>query len=496
MELLSLQNGSDIRGVAVGEHAALTPGVVRRIGWSFGRWVKARSDSGVRVAIGRDSRETGRELSWYFAQGLASSGIVIADFGLASTPAMYMSTVREGFMYDGAVMVTASHMPMDRNGFKFFTREGGLEKGDIIDILKAAQECPELSLPYEMEIDHEDFLSVYADDMVEMIRQRANARDYLHPLKGKRIVVDAGNGAGGFFAEKVLKPLGADISGSVFLEPDGRFPNHSPNPEDPAAMESVRDVVIKNNADLGIIFDADVDRAAAVLEGGRSLNRNGLIAMMAAIELREHPNATIVTDSITSVGLKSFIEKKGGVHRRFKRGYRNVINEAKRLNSQGVDCPLAMETSGHGAFRDNYFLDDGAYLIAKLLIEIARGTEDGSRLENLIDELEEPMEAKEFRLRITEPDFSAYGGLVLEKMDEYAAKKSGWRVEKDNYEGVRVNVDTAEGWFLIRMSLHDPLIPLNIESDVPGGVKMIVGEVVEFLNQFNGLDMGPLRDIC
>lgn len=289
--------------------------------------------------------------------------------------------------------------------------------------------------------------------------------------------------------------MGADISGSVFLEPDGRFPNHSPNPEDPAAMKSVQDAVIKNNADFGIIFDADVDRAAAVLEGGRGLNRNGLIAMMAAIELREHPNATIVTDSITSVGLKSFIEKRGGVHRRFKRGYRNVINEAKRLNSLGVDCPLAMETSGHGAFRDNYFLDDGAYLIAKLLIEIARG-EDGSCLENLIDGLEEPLEAKEFRIRITEPDFSAYGDLVLKKMDEYAAEKSGWRVEADNYEGVRVNIDGAEGWFLIRMSLHDPLIPLNIESDVPGGVRMIAAEVMGFLNQFSGLDLGPLSGIC
>lgn len=495
MELLNLQNGSDIRGAAMGEHAVLTPDAVRRIGYSFGEWIKARSGIGARVAVGRDSRVTGSELSWYFAQGLALSGIKTADFGLASTPAMYMSTVREGFMYDGAVMVTASHLPMDRNGFKFFTREGGLEKSDILEILKAAQTYPSLSPPYGTSVSHEDFLSVYAHDMAEMIREKAHARDYLRPLKGKRIVVDAGNGAGGFFADKVLKPLGADISGSVFLEPDGRFPTHSPNPEDPAAMKSVQDAVIKNNADFGIIFDADVDRAAAVLEGGRGLNRNGLIAMMAAIELREHPNATIVTDSITSVGLKSFIEKRGGVHRRFKRGYRNVINEAKRLNSLGVDCPLAMETSGHGAFRDNYFLDDGAYLIAKLLIEIARG-EDGSCLENLIYGLEEPLEAKEFRLRITEPDFSAYGDLVLKKMDEYAAEKSGWRVEADNYEGVRVNIDGAEGWFLIRMSLHDPLIPLNIESDVPGGVRMIAAEVMGFLNRFSGLDLGPLSGIC
>ena len=137
------------------------------------------------------------------------------------------------------------------------------------------------------------------------------------PLEGLRIVVDAGNGAGGFFTRKVLEPLGADTTGSRYLSPDGRFPNHAPNPESPEAMVSIRDAVLENRADFGIIFDTDVDRAGAVLSSGEELNRNRLIAMIAAILLREHPGTTIVTDSITSTGLAAFIRERGGVHRRF-----------------------------------------------------------------------------------------------------------------------------------------------------------------------------------
>jgi phosphomannomutase len=134
------------------------------------------------------------------------------------------------------------------------------------------------------------------------------------PLQGLHIVVDAGNGAGGFFVDQVLKPLGADTSGSQFLDPDGTFPNHIPNPENAEAMAAIRQAVLDHQADFGIIFDTDVDRAAAVDAAGNELNRNRLIALMAAIVLREHPGSTIVTDSITSDGLTQFIteESAGG----------------------------------------------------------------------------------------------------------------------------------------------------------------------------------------
>jgi phosphomannomutase len=134
------------------------------------------------------------------------------------------------------------------------------------------------------------------------------------PLAGLHILVDAGNGAGGFFVPEVLQRLGADTTGSQFLEPDGMFPNHVPNPEDPAAMAATIDAVNKHGADLGIVFDTDVDRSGVVDRMGRAVNKNKLIALMAAITLRDAPESTIVTDSVTSSGLTKFIHSLGGKH--------------------------------------------------------------------------------------------------------------------------------------------------------------------------------------
>jgi phosphomannomutase len=292
----------------------------------------------------------------------------------------------------------------------------------------------------------------------------------------------------------VLKPLGADTTGSCFLDPDGSFPNHIPNPEDKDAMASITKAVKENNADFGIIFDTDVDRAGAVLSDGSELNRNRIIAMLSAILLKEHPGTTIVTDSITSTGLAGFIAKKGGIHHRFKRGYRNVINESIRLNNLGQDSQLAIETSGHGALKENYFLDDGAYLVTKLLIELARGKKEDYTLESLISTLKEPKESVEFRMNILLEDFKDYGLKVIEDLTCYAKNQSGWEVAPSNYEGIRVNSKAGNGWFLLRMSLHDPLMPLNIESDSVGGAKIIAKELYEFIKNYDKLDSSSLEN--
>ena len=261
-------------------------------------------------------------------------------------------------------------------------------------------------------------------------------------------------------------------------------------------MEAITEAVQNTKADLGIIFDTDVDRAGAVLSDGSELNRNRIIAMLAAILLREYPGTTIVTDSITSTGLAKFIAEKGGVHHRFKRGYRNVINESIRLNAQGQDSQLAIETSGHGALKENYFLDDGAYLVTKLLIELARGKKEGYTLESLIASLEEPAESVEFRMNILLDDFKPYGQKVIEELTAYAENQTGWSLAPSNFEGVRVNLDEnhGNGWFLLRLSLHDPLLPLNIESNSIGGAKQIAKELAGFISSYDKLDAQKLLD--
>ncbi len=495
MDYSGLQNGSDIRGVAMegiaGQSVTLDEQACRDIGRGFAVWLKDRlGKDALRVAIGRDSRLTGPALSGWIGEALAAEGVAVTDMGMASTPAMFMSTVTEGFRFDAAVMITASHLPFNRNGFKFFTQNGGLEKQDIKAILTLAASDRRTGLPAAT-VTTGSFMPEYAAILCRKVRE---ATGLAHPLEGLRIVVDAGNGAGGFYAADVLEPLGADTTGSRYLEPDGTFPNHIPNPENEQAMAAITEAVLENKADLGIIFDTDVDRAGAVLSDGSELNRNRIIAMMAAILLREHPGTTIVTDSITSTGLAAFIAAHGGVHHRFKRGYRNFINESIRVNAEGHDSQLAMETSGHGAMKENYFLDDGAYLVTRLLIELSNARRDGYSLRSLIADLKEPAESSEFRMNLLLPAFQAYGADILEKLYAYAAAQPGWSLAPDNYEGVRVNLDAAHGngWFLLRISLHDPLMPLNIESDSAGGVKIIAKELLPFLAQFDKLDTASL----
>ena len=495
MDYSKLQNGSDIRGVALegiaGQPITLTEQACRDIGRGFALWLLEKTGKkDLRVSVGRDSRLSGSALCDWICQAMVEQGLQVTDFGMASTPAMFMSTVTEGFAFDGAVMITASHLPFNRNGFKFFTKDGGLEKEDIKKILAFAAGDAVTQLPAGTLVSG-TFMDTYAAILADKIR---NATGEEKPLEGFRIVVDAGNGAGGFYADKVLKPLGANTDGSRYLDPDGSFPNHIPNPEDKEAMQSIMEAVRENKADLGIIFDTDVDRAGAVLSDGSELNRNRIIAMLSAILLREHPGTTIVTDSITSTGLAEFIAEKGGVHHRFKRGYRNVINESIRLNAQGQDSQLAIETSGHGALKENYFLDDGAYLVTKLLIELARGKKEGYSLQSLIATLKEPAESKEFRMNILLDDFKSYGQQVIDQLTEYAQKQSGWSLAPSNYEGVRVNLDEkhGNGWFLLRLSLHDPLLPLNIESNEIGGAKKIATELAQFLAGFDKLDTATL----
>ena len=316
------------------------------------------------------------------------------------------------------------------------------------------------------------------------------------PLAGKRIIVDAGNGAGGFFTDKVLAPLGADTTGSQFLDPDGTFPNHIPNPENKAAMQSICEAVKAANADFGIIFDTDVDRAGAVDKDGTEINRNRLIALISAILLSERPG-TIVTDSVTSDGLTKFIATRGGKHLRFKRGYKNVINEAIRLNQTGEYTPLAMETSGHAALLENYFLDDGAYLIARLLIAMANAAKEDKTLTDLIAELEMPVEALELRARFKDGvDFKTLGKKIIEDFTAYGQSLYYATPAADNYEGFRLCYDEhhGNGWALMRMSLHDPVLPMNVESNAEDGAIKIVKDLYYFLRRYDGLDLSPLEE--
>lgn len=485
----TLKSGTDIRGVAVetqGCPVQLTDEAVFDLTSGFCCWLKKNgAKPGSAVAVGHDCRISSQRIKAMVTSAVCAAGMQVYDCGMASTPAMFMATIN--FDCCAAVQITASHHPFDRNGLKFFTKNGGLDSGDIDVLIDFAAENT-LSIPQNISAQKVPCMQVYAKGLRKMITDALDVKENDKPLAGYKIIVDAGNGVGGFYANDVLLPLGADITGSQFLDPDGTFPNHAPNPENSQAMAAVSQATAKSGADLGIIFDTDVDRAGCVDSSGSEINRSRLVALASIIALEGNEGGTIVTDSVTSAGLTSFINNTlGAVHYRYKRGYRNVINKQLEFNKAGINCPLAIETSGHAAFRENYYLDDGAYLVTRIIIKMAQLGKQGKTLDSLIAGLKQPLEECEKRFKIIPADFKQYGYSVIDDLAVYAEKKTGWKIADDNREGIRVFLDKehGDGWFLLRLSVHDPIMPLNIESDSPGGANKILQQVMDFLIHYD-----------
>ncbi len=492
MSYKELKSGTDIRGIASnlgGKTVNLTDDAVYDITCAFVVWYINKFECDpkeLKISVGRDSRITGEAIAKKVCEALIDSGVTVLDCGFASTPAIFMTTI--DLKADAGIQITASHHPFDRNGLKFFTPNGGLESQDISEIVNLADNNEAVITDSKGLLIPVNYLQGYASRLRRMICEAVEKTEENKPLKGLKIIVDAGNGVGGFYATQVLEKLGADITGSQFLEPDGMFPNHIPNPEDKTAMESICGAVKANNADLGIIFDTDVDRAGCVGADGSEINRNRLIALAAYIATNGEKGATIVTDSVTSDGLKEFLQNDLSCkHYRYRRGYKNVINKAIELTEKGENCPLAIETSGHAALKENYFLDDGAYLVTKIVIELAKG----KNLEKIIEGLKLPAEEREVRLNITVQEFKDYGLTVIEKLEEFAKLNPKYVIADDNREGIRVS--TENGWFLLRLSVHDPVMPLNFESNVIGGIREDINVLKDFFNGFDGLDTSALK---
>ncbi|KAJ3692350.1 hypothetical protein LUZ60_012700 [Juncus effusus] len=535
-----LQNGSDVRGVALegepGRTVDLTPQVAQAIAESFGEWVteKVVSKNGggdvaagkrVHVSVGRDPRLSGPRLGAAIFSGLAKAGCEVIDMGLATTPACFMSTVLSLFNYDASIMMTASHLPYTRNGLKFFTKEGGLRSSEVEEICeRAARKYVARKFGIGVgsgmppSVKRVDFMSAYAAHLRNIIIERiAHPTNYETPLTDFKIIVNAGNGSAGFFTWAVLDKLGADTTGSLHLDPNGMFPNHTPNPEDSKAMAMTREAVLTNGADLGVVFDTDVDRSGVVDCTGVAINGDRLIALMSAIVLREHPGTTIVTDARASVGLTEFITAQGGHHCLYRVGYRNVIDKGVHLNKDGVETHLMMETTGHGALKENYFLDDGAYMVVKIIIEMVKmrlmGSNEG--IGSLIKDLKEPAESVELRLNIiTQPKYAKEkGSETVQTLKQYIqeGKLKGWELDTcgDCWVSEGCLVDTNEdpadidaymyrakvsdeknvqhGWIHIRQSVHNPNIALNMQSSIQGGCKSMTRDLLDSFLLASGL---------
>lgn len=494
---MQFKSGSDIRGVATdsldGQKITLTNEVVEKITLGFVTWLKEYCNldiNNITVSVGNDPRVSATRIKTVVINALRCVGVQVYDCMLSSTPAMFLTT--STLSCTGAIQITASHHPANRNGLKFFTADGGLSSDDISQILDIASRGVFPPISKYGKVRQINTMRQYCERLRNVICNGIKSKEnHNKPLSGFKIAVDAGNGAGGFFANDVLKPLGADISGSIFLEPDGTFPNHIPNPENKEAMEFISKAVVDSNSDIGIIFDTDVDRAAIVDSKGKFINRNKLIALASAIVADESKNPIIVTDSVTSDYLKSFIANLGGKQFRFKRGYKNVIEAAKKFNNSGLNCPLAIETSGHAAFKENNFLDDGAFLAAKIIIKMVKMRQEGKSIESLVDSLNEAKESTEIRIPINHSEILSTSNKLFDKLKAHVKTIKSCSIDEDNVEGLRIkfNARWQEGWCLLRVSVHDPVLVLNVECYVHNGVHSVLLALKPFFENYSFLDL-------
>ena len=192
--------------------------------------------------------------------------------------------------------------------------------------------------------------------------------------------------------------------------------------------------------------------------------------------------------NVAGVARRETEKELGLKHLCYMRGYKNVINKQKELNSKGIVAPLAMETSGHGALKDNYFLDDGAFLAVKMIIALARAAKEGKKLDSLIEKLPPLVEEGEYRFKINTEDFKAYGKNVLEEFKKRASA-AGYEMP-ESYEGIRLSFkgEDVQGWILLRMSLHDPVMPMNIEGGRKGDLAKLIEIAKKLTDGFDKLD--------
>lgn len=296
------------------------------------------------------------------------------------------------------------------------------------------------------------------------------------PLEGLTIVLNSGNGSGGFF-HQVLEALGADVSASIGVEHNGDFPLGVPNPEKKEMIAETIAVCQEAKADLGILLDTDADRSGFVLPVGSNeyepLNRNRLIALLSVIFSRASPGCAVVTDSVTSEGLADFLAKDLKLqHVRYLKGYANVIGKAQELTNAGeANAEMAIETSGHCAMQENGYLDDGTYTAVKVIGLLAReklARKDGSSpdLLSLISAMKEMPEDSEVRMSTKDGSLETTG-LVYERamkeIQDMCYTSKSWTLDQENLEGIRVRTGDG-GFFMLRKSLHDPLVSVQVEA--------------------------------
>ena len=423
----------DIRGIAAGDSPQLTPEVALLVGKALGTYLPRQFGS-QRVFVGSDNRVTSGPLKSAVIKGLASAGLPVTDIGEVLTPTVYFASAS----FDGVgagVMVTGSHLDTRYNGIKMAYGKLALAGEQIQDLLRI--------------IDEESFAEGAAEvrpdaDMIH--KHMAAIQSKVTMAKPLKVVLDAGNGLSGTYVPPVLEALGLDVE-CLYCEPDGTFPNHLPNPEDPEMTRDLEAKVVELGADLGLAFDGDSDRCGFIDNHGHHIAADRLLALLARDLLGRHPGTPVVFDVKASQALPDEISRYGGEPVMWKSGHSLMKQKMNEIGSL-----LGGEVSGHLFIGEDYYGFDDAPLVALKTLEIISRSEQS--IAQIFSDIPKLVATPEIVL-------SAPDELKFKMIDEMTASLQG-QYEVVTVDGARVLFDS--GWGLVRASNTQPAVTLRFEA--------------------------------
>ncbi len=425
----------DIRGIADGSQ--LNPQVVELLGKAYGTFLRKRGAD--KAVVGHDARLTGPAFQTAMINGLLSTGVDVFDIGITMTPLMYWGQYY--FDSPGGVMITASHNPWDWNGFKFAFGKSYTLIGDEVREIQKYTETEEFAQG-SGKSEKKDVFPAYKEDVLKRIN-----------VTGKRkVVVDCANGSAGLYAPELYRAAGFDVV-ELFCEPDGNFPNHSPDPAELDFMKILGDKVIETGSDLGLGFDGDGDRLGMVDENGGIIWPDRYMILLSRSILKKKPGAKIIFDVKCSDALEEDIKKHGGDAIMWKTGHSHI--KAKLHKEKAA---LAGEMSGHIFFVDNWYgFDDSAFSGFKLLEYLAA---DGRKVSEIISET--PYYVATPTIHVTCGDEVKYK--VVDKLvkEFKALEGNGEILDVVTIDGARVKM--VDGWGLARASSNVPALVLRMEA--------------------------------
>jgi phosphomannomutase len=442
----SIFKAYDIRGLVDKE---LTADFAFATGVAVARFLEQEREPGT-VVIGEDMRPSSPALASAFSAGVTSQGLDVIRIGLASTDMLYFAS---GKLNLPGAMFTASHNPAAYNGIKLClsgARPIGKESG-LVTIENFVKEGTPMAMRNVGVEKEQNMVDEYVDQLFTLVDLSA-----IRPLK---IVIDAGNGMGGYTAPAVFKRLNADVV-EMYFELDGTFPNHEANPIEPSNLVDLQKAVKKNQADIGLAFDGDADRCFLVDENGDLVNPSSLTSLIATRELKKYPGSNIIYNLISSRAVREVVEENGGTAIRSRVGHSYI----KKLMAE-TGAVFGGEHSGHFYFRDFWKADSG--MLAALHAIAALGNSELS-LSQLLKPFNRYVSSGE--INSTVADSKA----AMDHIESIYGVKDG--VTVDHLDGLTIDGDNW--WFNLRASNTEPLLRLNVEASTEARMQQVRDDVL------------------